>query len=123
MRKPVRVLLVGGDGIGALDFERLLRQLGRTGATAGDGGSNAPPALPCDGDAADGTVRGTEDELARARDFICRQHGVGEPWFCYVNLRRAPGLPAGRRSTTPAERARNGRLRSSRTATKPERSR
>jgi hypothetical protein len=119
MAKPVRVLLVTGSGVSALDFERLLDNLHRAGASAGDPGLHGRH--DSQHDWIDEVAQWECDqELARARDFINRQH-AGEPWFCYVNLGRAPSPLEQRRSTRPPQRIRADRIRSGVTS-KPGRS-
>lgn len=99
MRKPVRsrVLLITGSHISALDFDLLLENLSRSEASEADGSSLDGPERHVAQARGCGTRWASDDDLAPARDFINRQHGAGEPWFCYVNPRMRV-LPGTRRS-------------------------
>ena len=112
MRKPARsrVLLITGSHVSALDFNLLLENLSRE-HVSGGGGAGARRHSQQDGDC--GTGWASEDDLAPARDFINRQHGAGEPWFCYVNPRLHPE-PCGRAraSALVGPKAKPGRARS-----------
>ena len=127
MRKPARsrVLLITGSHVSALDFNLLLENLSRE-HVSGGGGAGARRHRSRHGEQDRcGTAWASEDDLAPARDFINRQHGAGEPWFCYVNPRLQPE-PCGRARSSALvgpkakpDRARPGKSSSS----KPGRSR
>ena len=109
MRKSTRsaVLLITGSHVTALDFDLLLENLSRHVSRDKQDGE-------C------GTNWASEDDLAPAREFIKRQHGAGEPWFCYVNprIRREMGGsgPSAARVTQRARRPEAAGRRTSRKA-------
>jgi hypothetical protein len=128
MRKPARsrVLLITGSHVSALDFNLLLENLSREHVSGGGGaGARRHRSRDREQDGRCGTAWPSEDDLAPARDFINRQHGAGEPWFCYVNpcLQPEPCRRA-RSSALVGPKAKPGRARPGKpSSSKPGRSR
>ena len=107
MRKSTRsaVLLITGSHVTALDFDLLLENLSRsTTRTGADGESVRLRASRDEQDGECGTNWASEDDLAPAREFINRQHGAGEPWFCYVNPRIRTDTDSGRSAARVTQR-------------------
>jgi hypothetical protein len=102
MKKPTgrRVLLITGSHINAFDFDLLLERLHRAQDLA-EGRRSARRSGPSEQETGCGTWV-SDGDLAPAREFIARQHGSGEPWFCYVNPRfPAVACAGGRPSASP----------------------
>jgi len=127
MAKPPRsrVLLITGSHVSALDFNLLLENLSREQVSGrSDVETGRCRSQGRDHDGGCGTTWVSDDDLAPAREFINRQHGAGEPWFCYVNPRLQPEpCGRGRSSALVGRRAKPSRTPAKGRSASPSRSR